>query len=124
MEEIRTNLRGYPGVRIIVDQNASGPPTGKPVNLELRGENIEELAELSEEVIAFINSKSVAGIEELKADVEIGKPELIINIDREAARRYEVSTFAIANSVRTAIFWQRSFLPIKRVKTNIRSLSD
>ena len=104
MEEIRTNLRGYPGVRIIVDQNASGPPTGKPVNLELRGENIEELAVLSEEVISFINSKSVAGIEELKADVEIGKPELIINIDREAARRYEVSTFAIANSVRTAIF--------------------
>ncbi len=104
MEEIRANLRGYPGVRIIVDQNASGPPTGKPVQLELRGEDIDELAILSEEVITFLNTKNVGGIEELKADVEIGKPELIINIDREAARRYEVSTFAIANAVRTAIF--------------------
>ena len=104
MEEIRSSLRGYPGVRIIVDQNASGPPTGKPVNLELRGEDIDQLATLSEEVIAFLNSKNVPGIEELKADVEIGKPELLINIDREAARRFEVSTFAIANAVRTAIF--------------------
>ena len=104
MEDIRSNLKGYPGVRIIVDQNASGPPTGKPVNLELRGEDIDQLATLSEEVIAFLNSKNVPGIEELKADVEIGKPELLINIDREAARRFEVSTFAIANAVRTAIF--------------------
>ncbi len=104
LDEMRTNLKGYPGVRIIVDQNASGPPTGKPINLELQGENINELANLSEEVLAYINSNSIPGIEELKADVEIGKPELIINIDRDAARRYEVSTFDIANAVRTSIF--------------------
>lgn len=104
MEEIRENLQGYPGVRIIVDRNAAGPPTGKPINLELRGEEIEDLAILSEEVINFLNNENIPGIEELKADVEIGKPELLINIDREAARRYEVSTFAVANAVRTAIF--------------------
>ncbi len=104
MQEIRTNLAGYPGVRIIVDQNPSGPPTGKPINLELRGDNINQLATLSEEVVTFINSNNIPGIEELKADVEIGKPELLINIDRDAARRYEISTFDIADAVRTAIF--------------------
>lgn len=104
LEELRTNLNGYPGVRIIVDQNASGPPTGKPINLELQGEDINVLATLSEEVLAYINANNIPGIEELKADVEIGKPELIINIDREASRRYEVSTLDIANAVRTSIF--------------------
>ncbi|NND31588.1 MAG: efflux RND transporter permease subunit, partial [Saprospiraceae bacterium] len=104
MEEIRENLKGYPGVSIVVDQNAAGPPTGKPINLELRGEDINELALLSDEVITFIEGHNIAGIEELIADVQIGKPELIVNIDREAARRYEVSTFDIANAVRTAIF--------------------
>jgi len=104
LEKLRSTLQGYPGVSIVVDQNASGPPTGKPINLELRGEDIDELTLLSEDVIVYLNSQNIPGIEELKADVQLGKPELIINVDREAARRYEVSTFDIANAVRTAIF--------------------
>ena len=35
MEEIRDVLHGYPGVKIIVDKNADGPPAGKPINIEL-----------------------------------------------------------------------------------------
>lgn len=104
LDEIRENLQGYPGVSLVVDQNAAGPPTGKPVNLELKGDNINQLTTLSEEVIAYINSRNIPGIEELKADVLLGKPELIINVNRDAARRFEVSTFDIANSIRTAIF--------------------
>ncbi|MDH3648363.1 MAG: efflux RND transporter permease subunit [Saprospiraceae bacterium] len=104
MEDLRAALQGYPGVRIIVDQNPTGPPTGKPINLEVRGDDINGLASLSEELITHINAQGISGIEELKADVEIGKPELIINVDREAARRYEVSTFGIANTIRTAVF--------------------
>jgi multidrug efflux pump subunit AcrB len=104
MEDIRANLVGYAGVQITVDKNADGPPTGKPINLELRGDDIDELAILSEDVLAFINSKNIPGIEELKSDVKIGKPELEININREAARRYEVSTFTIASAIRTSIF--------------------
>ncbi len=104
MDDLRAALHGYPGVRIIVDQNPTGPPTGKPINLEIRGDNINALANLSEEVITYINNQGIPGIEELKADVEIGKPELIINVDRETARRYEVSTFSLANTIRTAVF--------------------
>ena len=66
--------------------------------------DIDELATLSEKVIAFINSKNIAGIEELKADVKIGKPELEISIDREAARTYQISTFNIADAIRTSVF--------------------
>lgn len=104
MEEIRENLKGYPGVSIVVDQNASGPPTGKPINLEIKGEDINQLTTVTEDVIAFINGHNIPGIEKLKSDVQLGKPELIINVDREIARRYEVSTFDIANAIRTAVF--------------------
>ena len=103
-EKVRENLQGYAGVKIVVDQNANGPPVGKPINLEITGEEIDELTILSEELIAHINSKNIGGIEELKADVNLGKPEVLINIDREAARRYGVSTYNIATSIRTAIF--------------------
>lgn len=104
MDEIRDAVQGYPGVSISVDKNADGPATGKPINLEIQGEEIGQLVTMSDEVISYINSKNIPGIEELQSDVKIGKPELIVNIDREAARRYEVSTSSIAMAIRTAVF--------------------
>jgi multidrug efflux pump subunit AcrB len=104
MEEIRGELRGYPGVKIVVDKNSSGPPTGKPINIEVSGDNLEKLVELSEILVGDLKNLNIPGIEELKADVTIGKPELLVNIDREAARKYGVSTFGIAEAIRTAIY--------------------
>lgn len=104
LEEMRELVKGYPGVKIVVDKNQDGPPTGKPINLELSGEDIDKLATLSEQVISYLNSKNIPGIEELIPDVKLGKPELLIHIDREAARRFETSTVAIASDLRTAIY--------------------
>ncbi|MCB0571385.1 MAG: efflux RND transporter permease subunit [Phaeodactylibacter sp.] len=104
MEKIRDSVRGIPGVNITVDKNADGPSAGKPINLEVQGEDMDQLALLSEDLIRFFNSKNIPGIEELQADVKIGKPEVIVNVDREAARRYEISTYDIANAIRTSVF--------------------
>lgn len=104
MEDIREGLRGYPGVRIVVDQNQAGPPTGKPVNIEVQGDDINTLALLSERMVTYINQQNIGGIEELKKDVDIGKPELLIHIDREAARRYGISSYLIADAIRTSVF--------------------
>ena len=105
MNDIRDEVIGkYSGVQIIVAQNANGPPAGKPINLEIKGDNIDSLIVLSDRVLKYMNSLSVGGIEELKKDVKLGKPELLVNIDREAARRYELSTFSIASALRTSVF--------------------
>ncbi len=105
MEEVREAIQGkYAGAQVTVVQNQDGPSTGYPINLELRGEDIDELAVLSEKVMAYINEQSIPGIEELKPDVRLGKPELTVKIDRDAARRYGVSTFAIADAIRTSVY--------------------
>lgn len=104
MNEIRTEMREIVGAQIVVDQNASGPPAGKAINIELQGEDMSELVLVSQNLMTFINSRGIPGIEELAADVKIGKPELIVHIDREAARRYELSTYSIADAVRTSIY--------------------
>ena len=104
MEDIRSRLTSYPGVEIVVDQNANGPPTGKPINLELRSEDINQLIVESQNIKIFIESLNIPGIEELKSDLSLGKPELLVHIDRNAARRYELSTYSIANAIRTSIF--------------------
>src|SRR5690625_1114379 len=104
MNEIRTEMREIVGAQIVVDQNESGPPAGKPINIELQGEDIDELVQVSQDMISFIEKQGIQGIEELAADVKIGKPALIVHIDREAARRYELSTYTIADAVRTSIY--------------------
>jgi len=104
MEKLRQAMQGFPGVRIVVDQNQNGPPTGKPINLEIQGDNIDDLTQLSQDVMGFIEEQSIPGIEELKADVKLGKPELQVNIKRAEARRYGLSTFAISDAIRTAVF--------------------
>ena len=104
MDDIRKAVQGIPGVKISVDKNADGPATGKPINLEIQGEDIDQLAELSVDVINFIEQQGIPGIEELQSDIKLGKPELEIKIDRDAARRYEISTFSIANTIRTAVY--------------------
>ncbi len=104
LNEIRDEIKGYPGVIVSVDQNASGPPAGKAVNLELRGDEIDSLIVLSSQVIKDINNSNIAGIEELKADVELEKPELLVDIDRDAARRYGISTGQVASTLRTSVF--------------------
>ena len=104
LNEIRGSIKNYAGVKIFVDKNADGPPTGKPINLEIRGDNIDTLVTLTTRVKALINNLPIEGIEGLNADVNIGKPELLINIDRAAARRYELSTYSISDALRTSVF--------------------
>ena len=104
MEKIRQEIKGSPGVQIVVDQNAGGPPAGKPINIEVKGDKIDSLLVYTADIVNYINSQNIGGIEELKLDVELGKPELLININREAARKYGISTAQIASTLRTSVF--------------------
>ncbi len=104
MEEIRETVQGIPGAKVTVDKNADGPPTGKAINLEISGEDLDKLIPLGNDVISYINAQGIPGIEELTADVKLGKPELLVNVDREAARRYGLSTFQIASALRTSVY--------------------
>jgi multidrug efflux pump len=104
MEEIRDLADGYPGVQVIVGKQTSGPPVGKPVNIEVSGEDFPKLVDFVGEMREYINQANIQGIEELKTDLESGNPELIVNINRENARRFGLSTSTIANELRTALF--------------------
>ena len=104
MKLISAQLTGIPGVDISVDKNREGPPMGKPINIEVRGEDFDKLLSISDEIKSQIEKENIPGIEGLKIDLELSKPELLINIDRDRARRLGVSTSQIAGTVRTALF--------------------
>lgn len=104
MNTVREELKGFPGVSVVVDKDAAGPPMGKPVNIELTGEDYNLIIEETEKMLSFLNDKNVAGVEELKMNIQTGKPELIIDIDERKARRLNISTAQIGMTIRTALF--------------------
>lgn len=102
--DLQKSVTGYPGVLVSVVKNADGPPVGKPVNIEITGDDIEGLLAYAERVKKFIDDRNVPGVEALRIDIDRAKPEMPIIIDRAKARRLNVSTYAVADAIRTALF--------------------
>jgi multidrug efflux pump len=103
LDKIREAVKGVKGAEISVNQEASGPPTGKPVNIEVAGENFEELVATANRAKRYLDSLQVPGVEELKSDFQSDKPEIIVSIDREKANREGISTAQIGSALNTAI---------------------
>ncbi len=104
LKKLQDHVQAPPGVIVTVAKNAAGPPVGKPINIEIKGDDIEGLLAEAERVKQYIEDRNVPGIEALRIDIDRAKPEMPIIIDRAKARRYNVSTYAIADAVRTALF--------------------
>lgn len=104
MDQIRENVKNIPGTTISVEKNKMGPPTGKPINIEITGENLDQLIIASVTFKAYLDSLAIPGIEQLKSDFENDKPEIIIHIDRVRANREGLSLGQIGTELRTAIY--------------------
>ena len=104
LNAVRDRLKGYPDAEIIVAKNSAGPPQGPPINLELTGEDYDQLLIAATAVRQHLRDLNFDGVEELKIDVDKTKPELPITIDREKAQRYGLSTQSIGYTIRTALF--------------------
>ncbi|ATA68255.1 copper transporter [Capnocytophaga cynodegmi] len=107
--KIQSDLRGvYPGVSISVEKDQNGPPAGHPINIELRGEDYNELIVTAERMRDFIKQKNIAGIDELKIDVNKNKPAIEVEIDRVKAGELGVSVGQISNQLRRSVFGEKA----------------
>lgn len=107
LQEIEAAIKNrfYADVKIIAEKNKEGPPQQAPINIEVSGsENYLELVEKAELVREFLERKNVAGVKKLSLDIELGKPELPLEVDRNRARAYGLSTSQVAMQIRTALF--------------------
>jgi len=104
LSAVREKLKGYPEAEVIVVKNSDGPPQGPPVNIEILGEDYDQVLATATSMRRFLRDQNYSGVEELKIDVDKRKPELPIAIDREKARLYGLSTRDIGLSIRTALF--------------------
>jgi multidrug efflux pump subunit AcrB len=101
---IRESVQGIPGVSVEVDQETSGPPTDPPVNIELVGDDFDQLAQVSTRLLQYLDKNKVEGISSLKADVDLNNPEITIAVDRARSTMEGISTAQIGMALRTAQF--------------------
>ena len=108
-QKVQNELVGiYPGVLISVEKDANGPPVGSPINIELQGDNYAELISTAEKMRDYINTRSVAGIDELKIDVNRDKPGMKVLIDRKKAGELGVSSGQVGQQLRASIFGNKA----------------
>ena len=107
--KVQAGLSGvYPGVAISVEKEANGPPAGYPINIELEGKDYDQLINTAEDIRNFINTKNIAGIEEIKIDVNKSKPSMQVAVDRKKAGELGVSVGQVGNQLRRALFGEKA----------------
>lgn len=101
MSKLREVLKDIPGAEIVVDKIKMGPPTGKPVNIEISGEDLVQLAATADNFKRYLDSLQIGGIEELKSDFASSKPELLVVLDRERANTEGITAAVVGDAIRT-----------------------
>jgi len=91
-----------PGWKLQVIKQAMGPPTGKPVELEVSGDDYNQLSQLADTLRNLV--REVPGLTNVITDYDPARPEIRVNVDREQAKLLGFSTLDVASAVRGAIY--------------------
>lgn len=103
-----TLAQKYPGVVISVEKDPVGPPAGYPVNIEIQGDDYDQLMALAKRIQSFINKKSIDGMEGIKLDVNKDKPALEVYVDRKKAGDLGVAVGQVAMQLRRSLFGEKA----------------
>jgi len=104
LDKIRSAVKGIPGAQISVTKEQSGPPTAKPISIEITSDNLDSIVRTADRLKKYLDAKQIAGVEELRSDFQNNKPEILFDVDRERANREGISTGQIGKDLRTAIY--------------------
>jgi len=101
LDEMRERCRGIPDVDTIeFEMIEPGPPTGKPLEVRVRGPEYTNLLTIAGEIVTFLRGQE--GVYDIQDDYEPGKDELHVSVDEAHAARLGLNMEAIAQTIWTA----------------------
>ncbi|VGO11558.1 Cobalt-zinc-cadmium resistance protein CzcA [Pontiella desulfatans] len=106
IQKFRDRIGRIPGVEIKIDAFEEGPPQQPPVNIEVSGENLEQLNDIATEIKRRISP--VPGLVDLRSNYESALPELQFIVDRKRAGVLGLDTETIGFFLRTSIYGTES----------------
>ncbi|MBP8033450.1 MAG: efflux RND transporter permease subunit [Bacteroidia bacterium] len=104
LKEIQATKWNIPGAEITANKEQAGPPVGKPINIEIKGDKFEELVDNAQKLKRFLQESEVPGVADLKTDFVDNKPEIVFDVNRERANREGISSAQLAMEIRKAVF--------------------
>lgn len=105
LDDLRPLIKDLPGAEFEIKRQSMGPPTGPPINVEVRVNDDAQLPAAMRRVRQIV--EGVPGIIDLRDDLRTGKPELRISVDRQKAALLGLNTQWIGNFVKMLINGQR-----------------
>ena len=99
LREETTNISGIEKLNFVKLQG--GPPQGQDVEVKVKGSQFTTLSVIADRLKDTLHQ--IDGVEDIRDDFRIGKSELRIYLKPEKAALYGMSTFQVAQTVRTAI---------------------
>jgi HAE1 family hydrophobic/amphiphilic exporter-1 len=100
MEAVRSTIK-IPDLDLSVEEQQGPGGGGSPVNVKLRGPDLDILEQQSIKAVAAI--EDIEGLREIEDSFAEGQPEYQINVNRSIASRFGLNVSQIANTVRSAI---------------------
>ena len=98
---LRDKVGEVPGTtKLNYRQQRGGPPVGRPVAIDIRGESYDRLLEAAGKVALML--EDVEGVSDIENDYVEGKKEISIIVDRPEAAAAGLSISAIGTTVRAA----------------------
>lgn len=104
LDILRSRLNDIPGASIEVEQEDAGPPTDPPVNIEISGDNFTDIAYTATQLANYLDTNAVYGVENLRMDIDLQSPEILVKVDRQRAMSEGITTAQVGMELRTAIF--------------------
>ncbi|MEX0660682.1 MAG: efflux RND transporter permease subunit [Balneolaceae bacterium] len=106
ISKFREVITDIPDVRVNIDGPQVGPPTGAPVNIEVSGEDFDEITRISRELTQRLSEASatgeIPGLVDVRNNVSGGLPEYRILVDYENASRFGLNMSEIGQTIRIA----------------------
>lgn len=102
-EEIRENMSMIAGAKIkvsVMDTSSMSGSSG-PINIQIRGDDLDVLKELSAEITEIV--RNVPGTSEVASSLTDGKPELQVKVDRQRAAVLGLSPMEVSSGIRNAM---------------------
>jgi len=101
MAALREKIKSIPGASFSARVVGGPGQNDKPVTLSIRGDDLKKLEKIADKVESIV--KSTSGAVDVENSLELSKPEIQINIDREKASDLAVSPFLIASTIRAMV---------------------
>lgn len=100
-QSLRTDLALINDAIIKVDQGNNGPPSGAPVLITFKGENLEELSLLTDQAEQIL--KKIPGTLDVETSLRDNGTQFEIVIDRAKASSYGLTSLQIAQVLRASV---------------------